>query len=154
MRPAKARVRLFLVDDLLLCWFENANSQVRNTGIRNMKRFIAFGLTSILTAAVVSLSISGAEAVTRAERSKAFVNADKNSDEVLTRAEFKVFIKDLAKQRLPLAKRVRFWGVYGLAFGRIDTNKDGLLQPAELLQADKNFKDCTRAKANSPACGG
>ena len=64
----------------------------------------------------------------------AFINADKNSDQTLDRAEFETFIKQMANSGNANAKRAVSYGSTGLkvAFGRVDTNKNGVVSPGEL----------------------
>lgn len=99
----------------------------------------------LILAASFSLAISGfvspASALTKEQEQQAFLTADSNGDRVLSKQEFRVFINILADNGLKLAKRVRFLGVYGIGFRRTDTNKDGLLQPSELLNANDQFRD-------------
>ena len=46
-----------------------------------------------------------------------------------------------ARATPPVAKRVRTFGVYGIAFRRSDFNKDGILSPDELLKANTKFRN-------------
>lgn len=62
----------------------------------------------------------------------AFARADTTGDGALSPAEFKTFIDDLAEAGRAQAQRVKAAGRYGLAFDRIDQNRDGLVTAAEV----------------------
>lgn len=66
----------------------------------------------------------------------AFLAADLNGDEMLTREEFRVFIHGMAEYGAPMSRRIRTFGAYGMAFNRVDANDDGLATPDELRAAD------------------
>lgn len=70
----------------------------------------------------------------------AFVKADQNKDQRLSRAEFKVFVDEMAKSGQSTAKRIRFWKAYGYAFSRVDKNKNGLAEPMEMRNADSGYR--------------
>lgn len=70
----------------------------------------------------------------------AFVKADRNEDRVLSRAEFKVFVRGMAAAGQPTAKKIRFFGAYGYAFSIVDKNKDAIVTPQELRAADDDFR--------------
>ncbi len=74
---------------------------------------------------------SVASAYSSAEKD-AFLKADANSDRRISRAEFKTLIDALASSGAPKAQSVKRWGIYGMAFNKIDTNTDGIITPAEL----------------------
>ncbi|MCY1666376.1 EF-hand domain-containing protein [Rhizobium sp. SL86] len=84
-------------------------------------------ITAALTSAFVLLAPLAAEA-----QQEAFMAADKNGDTKLDSSEFKTFIDGLAASGNPMATKIKGAGRYGLAFGRIDKDKNGLLTPAEL----------------------
>jgi len=65
-------------------------------------------------------------------RKQVFLAADTNGDLVLSPAEFRPFMDALADAGLPIAKRVRFFGIYKQAFGSVDANGDGAVTPDEL----------------------
>ncbi|MEM1366251.1 MAG: hypothetical protein AAGH82_10940, partial [Pseudomonadota bacterium] len=69
------------------------------------------------------------------------LTADANGSKTLDKREFRSFINRLADLGLPVAKRVRRFGVYGIAFRRSDFNKDGILTPSELLRANGTFQN-------------
>ena len=62
----------------------------------------------------------------------AFLMADANSDRKISRAEFKTLIDALAASGAPKAQSVKRWGIYGMAFKKIDANADDIITPAEL----------------------
>ena len=70
----------------------------------------------------------------------AFVHADVNGDGHLTPAEFRVFVLRMAEAGQPTAGTIRAFGAYGIAFRRVDANRDGLASPAELRRADDRFR--------------
>lgn len=70
----------------------------------------------------------------------AFLKADRDGDQHLTRAEFEVFIEAMAAQGQPTAKQIRFFGAYGFAFKVVDADKNGRLSPAELRDADDTHR--------------
>lgn len=67
-----------------------------------------------------------------AQQQEAFLTADKSGDGNLDQGEFQVFIDGLAAAGKPMAQKLKAAGRYGMAFGRIDKNKDGLVSPTEL----------------------
>ncbi len=81
---------------------------------------LAFGLFS-----------SAASAYSGSEKD-AFLKADANGDQKISRAEFKTLIDTLASSGAPKAQSVKRWGVYGIAFKTIDANADEIITPAEL----------------------
>lgn len=62
----------------------------------------------------------------------AFLKADANADRKIDRAEFPVLIEELAAAGAEKAASVKKWGIYGMAFSKIDTNADGIITPPEL----------------------
>lgn len=63
---------------------------------------------------------------------EAFLTAETSGDGSLDKTEFKTFIDLMAQSGKPVAAKLKASGRYGLAFGRIDKNKDGLVSPTEL----------------------
>jgi hypothetical protein len=59
---------------------------------------------------------------------------------VLTVSEFRVFVRLMAAAGQSTALTIRTFGAYGMAFRRVDANRDGLASPAELRQADDGFR--------------
>ncbi|MGE6741394.1 EF-hand domain-containing protein [Allorhizobium pseudoryzae] len=86
--------------------------------------------TRHLIAAALSLTLLAPLAAEAQQ--EAFMAADKNGDTKLDANEFKTFIDGLAAAGNPMAGKIKGAGRYGLAFGRIDKDKNGLLTPAEL----------------------
>ncbi|MEO0496952.1 MAG: hypothetical protein AAF141_06210 [Pseudomonadota bacterium] len=82
-----------------------------------------------------------AAALTQDQQRQAFLTADANGSKTLDKQEFRTFINTLAGMGLPVAKRVRTFGVYGIAFSRSDFNKDGILSTDELLKANTKFRN-------------
>jgi EF hand len=72
-----------------------------------------------------------AQAYSDAE-AKAFIKADKNGDQQIDRAEFRVLIDEMAAIGAPKAVSVKRWGVYGMGFSRADANGDGVISIPEL----------------------
>ena len=70
--------------------------------------------------------------------------ADTNGNGKLNKREFRGFIQALAKNGNRLAKTVRFFGMYGMAFRISDKNKDGQLTGAELRRAAAENADKAR----------
>lgn len=66
----------------------------------------------------------------------AFLAADSNGDEALDYAEFRTFIRSMADLGAPMSIRIRAFGVYGIAFGRVDSDNDGFASPEELRAAE------------------
>jgi len=66
----------------------------------------------------------------------AYKAADENRDGHLSRAEFRQFVRLMAKQGNSKARQIRFFRAYGFAFGIADRNRDGRIAPAELIKAD------------------
>jgi Ca2+-binding EF-hand superfamily protein len=71
-------------------------------------------------------------ALPAAAQEQAFLTADKSGDGSLTQTEFKTFVDTIAQSGKPIAAKIKASGRYGLAFGRIDKNKDGLVSVGEL----------------------
>lgn len=101
------------------------------------------GFVIAIAGTVLGTAVSSAEA----EKLKpmqteinAFVKADQDKDQRLSRAEFKIFIDEMAKSGQSTAKRIRFWKAYGYAFSRVDKNKNGLAEPMEMRSADSSYR--------------
>ena len=62
----------------------------------------------------------------------AFLAADANGDKQLDKAEFTVLINAMAEAGRENAVKVRRFGAYGMAFGKIDADGDGRLSIPEL----------------------
>jgi Ca2+-binding EF-hand superfamily protein len=86
--------------------------------------------TCTLITAALSLSLLAPLAAEAQQ--EAFLAADKNGDTELDSSEFKIFVDGLAASGNQMATKIKGAGRYGLAFGRIDKDKNGLLTPTEL----------------------
>lgn len=75
--------------------------------------------------------VAHAQEATEAE-ARAYVAADRNGDGVLSAPEFRTFMDALAVLGAPAAKRVKFFGIYDMAFGIVDADGDGVVGPREL----------------------
>ncbi|MEO0635330.1 MAG: hypothetical protein AAFY73_01655 [Pseudomonadota bacterium] len=84
---------------------------------------------------------TSALAISAEQELAAFRSADANKNNIIERGEFNTFINLLADAGLPLAKRVRTFGVYGIAFRRTDANGDGQLTPNELRRSQRENKN-------------
>ena len=60
------------------------------------------------------------------------MQADANGDAMLNRSEFETLIKLNAADNLGRASMIVQSGRYGMAFGRIDANSDGVLPQSEI----------------------
>lgn len=92
-------------------------------------------LACILPGLALAQPIPASEAEVRA-----FVDADGNTDGVLTPTEFRVFVQAMARSGQPTARQIRFFGAYGYAFGVVDTNRDGVATPEELRRGDDTHR--------------
>ena len=70
----------------------------------------------------------------------AFLQSDANQDGVLTKREFKTFVRAMARTGQPTARQIRFFGAYGIAFAIADLNDDGIVTPEELRAADDDHQ--------------
>lgn len=93
-------------------------------------------MTPLAGAVAVALSTAPATAQYETQSVAAFLGADTNGDENLDFNEFRVFIQTMAAAGAPMSRRIRTFGVYGIAFGRVDLNNDGLASPEELRAAE------------------
>lgn len=70
----------------------------------------------------------------------AFLRADEDADQNLDQPEFKIFVDFMAEAGQTTARTIRFFGVYEFAFGIVDENENGLLEPMELREADDGYR--------------
>ncbi|MCP5000399.1 MAG: hypothetical protein GY933_17105 [Hyphomicrobiales bacterium] len=70
----------------------------------------------------------------------AFVHADANGDGVLTKPEFVVFVKEMAKTGQSTARTIRFFRAYNYALSVADKDKDGIVTPKEMRSADNSHR--------------
>ena len=61
-----------------------------------------------------------------------FIKADTNGNKVIEPNEMPLLIEGLAANGSKKAARVKFLGIYGMAFRTIDVDGDGKITPAEL----------------------
>ena len=93
-----------------------------------------------LTAAIFAFALSTLETTGSAfaseinrEQAKAnFLQADANQDRLLDLNEFTQFINLNADHGIGRAAMVRRFGMHRRAFGKLDSNRDGVLSPDEL----------------------
>ena len=97
-----------------------------------MKHIIAF----IVALSVMAPAISAAEY----NRGITFVLADQDKNQMLSRGEFRRFINLLADAGHRNAKRVKTFGLYSLAWSRVDQNGDGAATRSELLTIKSSYK--------------
>ncbi|WP_157708912.1 hypothetical protein [Roseovarius faecimaris] len=70
----------------------------------------------------------------------AFVLADGNKDQQLSRTEFRTFVQAMAKAGQSTARQIRFFGAYDYAFNIADADGNGILTPMEMRQADDSHR--------------
>ena len=85
-----------------------------------------------LPAALLLLSASSNALAYSGGEKQAFLKADANNNHVIEQSELPVLINELAANGSKQAARVKFLGIYGMAFRTIDANGDGKITPAEL----------------------
>ena len=85
---------------------------------------------SALAMAVPALALNAA--ADRKAVQQNFKQSDSNKDGKLNKVEFRKFIDANAKDNIGRASMVKRFGAYDTAFGRVDTNKDGMVSPKEL----------------------
>lgn len=95
-----------------------------------------------VAAALFAASLSGGAQA--AGEAALYREADANRNGKLDRREFRGFIQALARNGNRLARTVRFFGVYNMAFRISDRNKDGQLTGAELRRAARENADRAR----------
>ena len=64
---------------------------------------------------------------------KNFKSADKDGDDVITRAQFRVFVDANAEIDFAMSKQIKRMRAYQRAFGRVDLDRDGTLSWEEYL---------------------
>ena len=116
----------------------SATSQVLMARVDQVSRRIPILLTLIIGAAVLAPGVALAQF--EDESVIAFRAADSNGDELLTPTEFRVFIQQMAIYGAPMSQRIRALGAYGIAFGRVDADGNGLATPEELRAADRSAR--------------
>jgi hypothetical protein len=83
------------------------------------------------TGAVLLFASLSAQAAPKNQR-EAFIDADRNGNQVLDETELKTFLDHMANLGNSQARKVRMLGLYGVAMRTIDTNGDGVASVAEL----------------------
>lgn len=109
--------------------------------MRTRPNRMALGVAAALFAAAMAEGTQPAQA---AGEAALYRKADANGSGTLDRKEFRGFIRALAANGNRLARTVRFFGVYDLAFRITDKNKDGALTGAELRRAAAENADKAR----------
>jgi len=87
-----------------------------------------------ITASVLAIAVA-APAYAQDERDQArtnFMEADANKDDQLDLADFTTFVDLNADDGLGRASMIRSLGMHDTAFGRVDTNGDGLATREEI----------------------
>lgn len=95
----------------------------------------ALPLNVLIAIAIAIATVAPALHASEANREKAganFLEADVDDDGALTRSEFRTLIDLNAADGIGQAHMVKRFGRYDQAFGRIDTNGDGLVTPEEM----------------------
>ncbi|MEM6421664.1 MAG: hypothetical protein AAF698_03670 [Pseudomonadota bacterium] len=87
-----------------------------------------------LIAVLVFGATSGAHAgdANREQAVANFMQADANADGALTLSEFTILVDLNAEHGIGRASMIKRFGRYGMAFGRLDGNADGLVTPEEM----------------------
>ncbi|PLX34678.1 MAG: hypothetical protein C0605_12860 [Hyphomicrobiales bacterium] len=93
----------------------------------------AFMLATISPGQAQRLNPTGSEV-------RAFLKADANRDRVLTRREFRRFVRAMAASGQSTARLIRFFSGYDYAFAIADKNGDGIVTPMEMRRADQGFR--------------
>jgi hypothetical protein len=91
--------------------------------------------TALFTTAILLTFAVAVPAHADRKRDQARINfqqADANQDQLLDLAEFTTFINLNADHGLGRASTIRRFGMYGRAFGKIDTNRDGTVSRQEI----------------------
>lgn len=100
-----------------------------------MRRSVLTALTVLVFGSLMPTTQAAAQFQAQGERF--FRASDANGDEQLTLSEFRTFIQYMASAGAPLSQRIQQFGAYGIAFGRVDANGDGLATPQELRDAER-----------------
>lgn len=105
-----------------------------------MRLPVLFFVLSFPLAANAQTEVEGVGPVTEGEVD-AFVVADENRDGMLSFPEFREFVRQMARTGQPTARLIRNFAAYRIAFRRVDLNEDGFASPAELRNADDDFRE-------------
>lgn len=71
----------------------------------------------------------------------AFIKADRNQSYSLDKNEFKVFVREMALTGQSTAKTIVAFKAFAFAFKIADKNRDGVISPQELRNADNNHRN-------------
>lgn len=96
-------------------------------------RFCTIASLSVLAMAAHAPTLAQADAADNRSLARAnFAQADANKDNKLSKPEFRRFIDENAKDGLGRASKIKRFGAYGTAFGRLDANSDGFVTVKEI----------------------
>lgn len=87
---------------------------------------------AVITATTAFSGVSYANEATREQIQSNFLQADANEDGALTLGEFTTLINLNAEHNIGRSRMVKRLGRYETAFGRLDTNADGIVSADEL----------------------
>ncbi|WP_164744577.1 hypothetical protein [Nioella ostreopsis] len=105
-----------------------------------MRLPVLFLVLSLPLAANAQTEVDGVGPVTEGEVD-AFVVADVDRDGMLSFPEFREFVRQMARTGQPTARLIRNFAAYRIAFRRVDQDEDGFASPAELRNADDDFRE-------------
>jgi Ca2+-binding EF-hand superfamily protein len=105
-----------------------------------MRLPVLFLVLSLPLAAHAQTEVDGVGPVTEGEVD-AFVVADVDRDGMLSFPEFREFVRQMARTGQPTARLIRNFAAYRIAFRRVDQDEDGFASPAELRNADDDFRE-------------
>lgn len=116
---------------------EGDGNHLKNRSRGHVRLNLCVALLALITAQPVF-----AEEAVKASHSEAtaFVQADSDKTRTLDASEFRVFVDALAKSGQSTASTIRYLGLYGMAFRKVDTDKNGVLTPRELRDAHDGFR--------------
>lgn len=99
-------------------------------------------MTRFIIATIAALAMGGASAPPAMaqyedQSVQSFIAADQDGDERLNLSEFRTFIRAMADAGAQLSARIETFGIYSIAFRRVDANNDGFASPEELRAAER-----------------
>lgn len=86
----------------------------------------------IAAVAAPSVQAAYAENAVKEQAAANFVQADANNDGALNFDEFTTMVNLNAKYNIGRSRMIQRFGKYGVAFGRLDANADGLVTAEEI----------------------
>ncbi|MEO0855111.1 MAG: hypothetical protein AAFY15_16630 [Cyanobacteria bacterium J06648_11] len=95
------------------------------------------GLSVITIIPLLVTNAASASDVNREQAKANFIQADINQDRVLDFNEFTQFVNLNAEHGIGRAGMIRRFGMHSRAFGKLDTNRDGIVTPEELAAAQQ-----------------